>query len=47
MQARGYSIVYPLTDEPWGVRRFFTRDPQGLVINIVSHRTKAAHDDTP
>src|SRR3954464_1431498 len=21
--SRGFAIVYPLTDEPWGVRRFF------------------------
>ena len=31
-------IVYPLTDEPWGVRRFFVTDPNGVVINVVSHR---------
>ncbi|HEY2221459.1 VOC family protein [Actinomycetospora sp.] len=31
---RGYEIVYPLTDEPWGIRRFFVRDPHGVVINI-------------
>lgn len=30
-------IVYPLTDEPWGVRRFFVLDPNGTVINILSH----------
>lgn len=30
-------IVYPLTDEPWGVRRFFLRDPDGHVINVLSH----------
>ena len=41
VQARGYAIVYPLTDEPWGVRRFFTRDPQGFGINIVSHHAAA------
>lgn len=35
---RGYEIVHPLTQEPWGVRRFFVRDPDGNVINIVSHR---------
>jgi len=35
---RGYEIVHPLTDEPWGVRRFFVRDPDGNVINVVSHR---------
>jgi predicted enzyme related to lactoylglutathione lyase len=39
-QRRGYEIVHPLTDEPWGVRRFFVRDPDGNVINIVSHRDK-------
>ncbi len=37
-QQRGETIVYPLTDEPWGVRRFFVRDPDGNVINVVGHR---------
>lgn len=37
-QELGYEIVYPLTDEPWGVRRFFVRDPDGNVLNIVRHR---------
>jgi catechol 2,3-dioxygenase-like lactoylglutathione lyase family enzyme len=32
---RGYEIVYPLTVEPWGVRRFFVRDPNGAVINVM------------
>ena len=27
-QRRGYEIVHPLTDEPWGIRRFFVRDPE-------------------
>lgn len=35
--ARGLQIVYPLTDEPWGVRRFFVTDPNGMVINVLSH----------
>ena len=35
---RGYEIVHPLTDEPWGPRRFFVRAPDGNVINMVSHR---------
>ncbi|RUT05039.1 glyoxalase [Dulcicalothrix desertica PCC 7102] len=35
---QGYAVVYPLTDEPWGVRRFFVREPNGTIINIVSHR---------
>ena len=34
---RGYEIVHPLTQEAWGVRRFFVRAPDGNVINIVSH----------
>ncbi|MFH9726714.1 VOC family protein [Streptomyces sp. NPDC017254] len=38
--ASGAEIVHPLTDEPWGVRRFFTRDPDGRVINVLSHRTR-------
>jgi catechol 2,3-dioxygenase-like lactoylglutathione lyase family enzyme len=36
-QELGYEIVHPLTTEPWGVRRFFVRAPDGTVINIVSH----------
>jgi catechol 2,3-dioxygenase-like lactoylglutathione lyase family enzyme len=35
--ALGLEIVYPLTDEPWGVRRFFVKDPNGAVINVMSH----------
>ena len=34
---RGYEIVHPLTEETWGVRRFFVRAPDGNVINLVSH----------
>jgi predicted enzyme related to lactoylglutathione lyase len=34
---RGYEIVHPLTTEPWGVRRFFVRAPDGTVINVVGH----------
>lgn len=37
-QRRGYEIVYPLTDEEWGVRRFFVRTPDGHVLNILRHR---------
>ena len=36
-QRRGYEIVHPLTHEPWGVRRFFVRDPHGVVVNVVGH----------
>lgn len=34
---QGAEIVHPLTDEPWGVRRFFMRDPHGHVVNVLSH----------
>ncbi|PRX45024.1 putative enzyme related to lactoylglutathione lyase [Prauserella shujinwangii] len=34
---RGLRIVYPLTDEPWGVRRFFVEDPGGTVVNVLAH----------
>lgn len=35
--AAGLDIVHPLTDEPWGVRRFFFRDRDGNVVNVVAH----------
>lgn len=34
----GAEIVHPLQDEEWGVRRFFVRDPNGRVVNVLSHR---------
>lgn len=36
-QRRGYEIVLALKTEAWGVRRFFVRDPDGNVINILQH----------
>jgi len=33
----GYEILHPITDEPWGVRRFFVREPSGKVLNILTH----------
>lgn len=36
-ERRGLRIVRPLTDEPWGIRRFFVEDPDGTVINVHSH----------
>ncbi len=33
----GHEIVHPMTDEPWGVRRFFVRDPNGVIVNVMSH----------
>jgi uncharacterized glyoxalase superfamily protein PhnB len=37
-QRRGFEIVHPLTAEPWGVRRFLVRAPDGNVVNIVNHK---------
>jgi len=34
---RGLEVIYPLTDEEWGVRRFFVTDPGGSVVNVMSH----------
>lgn len=30
-------IEYGPTSEPWGVRRFYVRDPLGKLINILQH----------
>ncbi len=32
-----YKIPYPITNESWGVRRFFVKDPNGIIINIMCH----------
>ena len=36
-QEAGFDIVHPLTDEPWGVTRFFYRDESGNVVNVGMH----------
>lgn len=36
-KAIGAPIEYDLKDEPWAVRRFFTRDPAGKLINVMMH----------
>ena len=33
----GAEIVHPLTEEPWGVTRFFYRDSGGRVSNVGIH----------
>ena len=35
--AAGHEITYGITDEPWGVRRFFVKDPAGRILNILAH----------
>ena len=38
MREAGIPIEYGPADEPWGVRRFFVRDPFGKLVNILAHR---------
>lgn len=37
MKKARFKIEYKITDEPWGVRRFFVRDPFGKRVNILTH----------
>jgi uncharacterized glyoxalase superfamily protein PhnB len=34
---RGLPIVEPLTDKPWGIRRFSVIDPTGVRVTVISH----------
>jgi catechol 2,3-dioxygenase-like lactoylglutathione lyase family enzyme len=36
-RAAGAEIVHELTEEAWGVRRFFVRDPDGHVVSVLGH----------
>jgi len=37
MKAAGFPVEYGPADEPWGVRRFYVRDPFGRLVNILQH----------
>lgn len=37
VRAAGAEIVYGPVAEPWGLCRFFFRDPAGNLINVVDH----------
>ena len=37
VEAGGFEVEYGPVSEPWGVRRFFVRDPFGRLINILVH----------
>jgi catechol 2,3-dioxygenase-like lactoylglutathione lyase family enzyme len=37
VRAAGFPIEYGPVDEPWGVRRFYVRDPFGKLVNILAH----------
>jgi lactoylglutathione lyase len=43
--AQGLEIIYGITAEPWGVRRFFVRDPFGKVVNILAHADQRSHGE--
>ncbi len=37
MRDAGFRIEYGPVNEPWGVRRFYVRDPFNKLVNILSH----------
>lgn len=37
MERAGFAAEYGPADEPWGVRRFYVRDPFGRLVNILAH----------
>ncbi|HDR9483801.1 TPA: VOC family protein [Burkholderia aenigmatica] len=38
VHAAGIRVEYGPADEPWGVRRFYVRDPFGKLVNVLAHR---------
>ena len=38
VRTAGIAIEYGPASEPWGVRRFYVRDPFGKLINILEHK---------
>lgn len=36
-RAAGLTIEYGPQHEPWGVRRFYVRDPFGRLVNVLAH----------
>ena len=37
LRTKAIEPVYGPVDEPWGVRRFYFRDPSGHLINVLKH----------
>lgn len=37
VESSGTPVEYGPVDEPWGVRRFYVRDPLGRLVNILQH----------
>lgn len=40
VRASGAEILFEPRDEEWDVRRFFVRDPNGRVVNVLTHRAR-------
>lgn len=38
VQAERCEIEYGPVTEPWGVRRFYLRDPLGTLLNVLTHQ---------
>lgn len=37
VRSQGLGLLHGPVDEPWGVRRFFIRDPAGRLLNVLCH----------
>ena len=37
VRSAGIPIEYGPAEEPWGVRRFYIRDPAGTLLNVLQH----------
>jgi len=44
MKSAGFPALYGPVDEPWGVRRFYVRDPFGRIVNILAHSLNGQRD---
>ena len=38
METAGFRIEYGPVTEPWGVKRFYVRDPFGRLVNVLEHQ---------
>lgn len=41
VEAADIPVEYGPVDEPWGVRRFYVRDPFGRLVNVLMHADAA------
>ena len=42
VKTAGLEIIYGPVVEPWGLKRFFVRDPFGKVVNILAHKNETS-----